>query len=155
MKEIPQSVTESVRRRNPHLYPTYQPNGSGIVPTEVPLMVSGVQKRVRQSEKPLMNKLETDWFNILSVQFPNYPRPRAQAKTYRLANGVRYTPDFTASSWPCSGGPARETAWEVKGQQAWDDAMVKVKVAASTWPEVQWILVWKQDSEWQQQVILP
>ena len=44
--------------------------------------------RIRQDSKPLMNGLESEWFAILSEQFPNYPRPRAQAKRYKLANGA-------------------------------------------------------------------
>lgn len=112
-------------------------------------------KRIRQNEKPLMNKLESDWFNILNAQFPNFPRPRAQAKTYRLANGTKFTPDVTASIWPDAGGPAKETAWEVKGKHSWDDSIVKLKVAASVWPEVNWWLCWKVKGVWQTQKILP
>lgn len=112
-------------------------------------------KRVRQSAKPLMNKLEAEWFDVIKGQYPNYPPVRAQAKRYRLANGVTFTPDFTASRWPKDLAPSCETAWEVKGIHAWDDALVKLKLAAHEWPEVQWILVWKQNGEWRQQVVLP
>lgn len=114
--------------------------------------------RVRQSDKPLMNKIESEYFSILNVQHLTFQRPRPQAKRYQLANGVTYTPDITASSWPDDEGveAAVETAWEVKGVHSWDDAMVKIKVAAHEWPEIRWFLVWKDPAgRWQKQRILP
>ena len=111
--------------------------------------------RVKQSPKPLLNKLEQEWFDILSGRFPNYPRPRAQAVRFKLCNGVTFTPDIFAVSWPQSNGPASPTAFEVKGKHAWDDAIVKIKMAAHEWPEIVWILAWKDNGEWKQQKILP
>src|SRR6185369_15972416 len=67
-------------------------------------------KRVRQSSKPLMNKLETEFYERICNLFPNV---RCQAKRYRLGNGVWYKPDFTIS-----GCGFTETAWEVKGPYA-------------------------------------
>ena len=133
---------DAVRRRNPHLF--------GQVEVQAPTP----RTRLRQSSKPLMNKLEQEWFDIVKRQHPNLPSPRPQAKTYRIGNGVRFTPDVTASIWPSDEG-ARETAWEVKGRRAWDDAIVKLKIAATTLPEVRWILVWKENGEWKEQIILP
>lgn len=111
-------------------------------------------RRIKQRTKPLMNKLEAEWFGIINSQFPNYPRPRAQAKRYMIANGVGYTPDFTASDWPCQTG-STETAWEVKGPHAFDGALDKLKMAAAAWPEVRWILVWKENGKWCEQEVLP
>lgn len=112
-------------------------------------------KRIRQSQKPKMNKLEAEWFAILSSQFPNYDRPRAQSKRYELGNGIWYKPDFTATSWPQPEGPSIETAWEVKGPHAFRGGFENLKVAARLWTEVRWILVWKEAGEWRQQVVLP
>ena len=116
--------------------------------------------RLRQDHGPKMNKLESEWFAVIKGQYPNYPPVRSHAKTYVLANGVRYTPDFSASCWPdvdgeVTLGPARETCWEVKGPHSWDDALVKIKVAAHEWPEVHWIFVWKINGRWCQQHVLP
>lgn len=111
-------------------------------------------KRIRQSSKPLLNKLETEWFAVLNAQFPNFPRPRAQAKRYRLGNGIWYKPDFSASSWP-GDGPAKETCWEVKGPHAFRGGLENLKVAAGLYPEIRWILVWKEKGRWQQQNVLP
>lgn len=110
--------------------------------------------RVRQSHQPKLNKLETEWFNLIKDRYPNCPPVRPQAKTYVLANGVRYTPDLSCSMWPWEGESAKETCWEVKGPHAWEDALVKIKVAAHEWPEIRWVLVWKNNGRWFQQVVI-
>jgi hypothetical protein len=111
-------------------------------------------KRVRQSHKQ-PNKLEAEWGKIIlsqyQSQYPRHPRPRYNAKAYLIANGLRFTPDWTASYWD----GRVETAWEVKGPRAWDGALDKLKMAATAWPEVRWILVWKEMGQWQSQEILP
>jgi hypothetical protein len=104
-------------------------------------------KRIRQSEKPLMNKLETEWY-----QRPNEDMRwmRCQAITFKLANGVRFTPDFV---WLCSSDRLR--AYEIKGKHAWDDSLVKLKFAATAYPQIEWYLCWKQNGQWQEQRVLP
>ncbi len=116
-------------------------------------------KRIRQDAKPLMNQLEGDWFEVLSAQYPNYPRPRAQAKRYKLANGAWYKPDVTSSLWPVAGEMARESAWECKGPSCMknvDRGLLTIKFAAAQWPEVAFYLVWRNKrGPWQQQRVLP
>lgn len=117
------------------------------------------KKRIRQSSKPLMNKLEQDWFNYLSRTLPADIRLRAQAKKYRLANGSWYKPDMTATTLDL--GPAlwRETAWECKGPKQMKGisrGMLTLKFAASAWPEVRFALVYKDESgNWKQENVLP
>lgn len=138
--------------------PKYQDQIRKVLSTpfeSVPMQELKPAKRIRQNSKSIMNKLEQEFYDRIRDLFPNYPAVRPQAKTYKLANGVRYTPDFTASMWPRCDGSSVETAWEVKGPQAWDDAIVKIKVAATSWPEVRWVLVWKEDGQWKEQLILP
>lgn len=113
------------------------------------------ERRIRQSQKPIMNKLEAEFYETIKNRYPNFPPVRIQAKTFLIANGCRYTPDFTVSLWPQENGPAKETAFEVKGKHSWDDAMVKLKVFASVWTEVTLVLVWKEFDGWKQQTILP
>lgn len=117
--------------------------------------VKGKVMRVRQDPKPLMNKLEAEFFGILALQQP-YEYIRVQAKRYRLGNGIWYKPDFTCSNWP-DGDERVETAWEVKGPRAFRGGFENLKVAASLYPEVRWLLVWKDKTtgEWQGQHILP
>lgn len=151
MSSIPTAPSRSTVLRNPHLY------GRLPVITDQNIQQPKTSKpiRVRQSTKPLMNKIESEYFAILNVQNLTFPRPRAQAKRYRLANGVTFTPDITASSWPEDQEPPCETAWEIKGVHSWDDAMVKIKMAAHEWPECRWFLCWKDTAgAWQKQRIL-
>lgn len=110
------------------------------------------KKRVRQDPKPLMNKLEAEWFQVLKT--PGFVKGRienlrAQSKRYRLGNGIWYKPDFTGTV------DLRETAWEVKGPHAFRGGFENLKVAASLYPEMIWVLVWKDGGQWQTQEILP
>ena len=107
-------------------------------------------KRLRQSTKPLLNKLEQEWFDILKASHW-MDNLRAQARRYRLGNGIWYKPDMTGNDTR----NGRETAYEVKGAHAFRGGFENLKVAAGLWPEVKWILVWKQNGEWQQQEVLP
>ena len=130
---------------------------SGAVPLKMETANAAPGIRIRQDSKPLMNKLEAEWFAILSAQFPNYPRPRAQAKRYKLANGAWYRPDVTASSWPDEGGWARETAWECKGPSCMKNVargLLAIKFAAAQWPEIAFWLVWKEKNQWKSQKVL-
>jgi len=111
--------------------------------------------RIRQSHKPLMNGLENEWFARIKDRYPNYPPVRPQAKTFRLCNGVRFTPDFSCSIWPVEGSAARETCWEVKGPHAWEDSLIKLKMAAHEYPEICWHLAWKKEGKWCEQILLP
>ena len=115
-----------------------------------------INKRVRQSSKPLMNKLETEFYERIRNLYPNFPPVRCQAKRFRLGNGIWYKPDFTASLWPAPTGPAVETAWEVKGPHAFRGGLENLKVAAGLYHEVCWLLVWKDSTgQWNEQRILP
>jgi hypothetical protein len=112
------------------------------------------KKRLRQGEKPLMNKLEAMWYLEIRHKFPSCPPIRVQAKRYQLGNGVTFTPDFSCSSWPELN--PKETAWEVKGAHSWDDSLVKIKLAAELWPEVRWFFVWRDaNGIWATQEVVP
>jgi hypothetical protein len=144
MASLPTNISESTRKRNPELYGLQMP--TDIKPQEPSA------KRLRQDSKPLMNKLETEYLGYLKTLHP-LARIRSQAKTYRLANGLRYTPDFTALIF--DGEQIIETAWETKGKWVDGDSFPKLKMAAAVWPEIKFILAWKQDGKWQEQIILP
>ncbi len=166
MIHLPTNPSAAVRKRNPHLFgdAATQPESgqTGRDPKsccetrffETPR----IAKRIRQSSKPIMNVLEQSWFDVLNAQFPNYPRPRAQAKRYRTSHSSWYKPDITASQWPQENGPPIETAWECKGPKQMkniDRGILSLKVAASQWPEVRFILVWRENNLWRQQIVLP
>jgi len=107
-------------------------------------------KRIRQGEKP-PTKLEADWRAHMEAKYPHI-KFRAQAIRFRLANGAWYKPDLMA--WLDS----RIVCWETKGpKQAKNVArgILTIKVAATTWPEVLFILAWRESGAWYQQEVLP
>ena len=121
-----------------------------VAPTEKP-----TPKRIRQSTKPLLNKLEQEWLDHLRASGGGVVR--TQAITFRLANGLRYTPDMLSFGWPSNyeDGIAA-TAWEVKGGWFTDDANAKLKMFATTYPEIRVVLCWKDTfGMWQTQRVLP
>lgn len=73
---------------------------------------------------------------------------RPHALTFKLANGVKYTPDvciFYESG--------HIQAYEVKGPWMTDDSVVKLKVAAHEYPWVRFLLAWKVSGQWQVQPV--
>lgn len=116
-------------------------------------------RRIRQSTKPLLNELEKAWLAEIEHRYPNYPPIRSQAKRYEFARGAWYKPDFTCSLWPVPGRAAGETAWECKGPRAMRNqqarGFVVLKAAARQWPEVRFVLVWREAGVWREQEVLP
>lgn len=109
-------------------------------------------KRIRQSSKPLLNKLEAEWYEVLKLRF----RITAmQAIRFRLGNGIWYKPDFMA--WPVGleSQDSRMRAFEVKGPHAFRGGMENLKVAANQYRQIVWVLVWKEQGQWKEQIVLP
>lgn len=105
-------------------------------------------RRIRQSQKPLLNKLEQEYYHhggLVNLTSP----VSIQAIRFRLANGLNYKPDFFL--W----FPNRPAGIEVKGPHAFRGGFENLKMAAHQYPWIQWILVWKQDGVWQRQEVLP
>lgn len=103
------------------------------------------KKRIRQSEKPILNRLESEWYEHIK-HYGAYP----QAVKLKIARSAFYKPDFFSF--------AIATAWEVKGLKGKniDRGKLALKVAATAWPEIKFILVWKDEQGvWQEQVVLP
>lgn len=143
MKSIPQDVSHSVRKRNPHLY-------GCVTPQERQMLVGGAveAKRIKQRGRE-PTKLEMEWERLLRATERRFIR--AQSLTFKIANGLRYTPDFTC----LIDGETRPVAYEVKGKWIDGDSVPKLKMAAHEWPDWIFILVWKEDGQWKQQVVLP
>ena len=125
------------------------------------VILESPKKRIKQSSKPTMNNLEQEFYDRHSSKCLKFPM-LSQRLTFVLANGVKYTPDFFCFDFQAhvmesgllhyaTGGP---TAWEVKGRKAWDDAVVKLKVAASVYPQIAWWLVWKDKTGWRWQRVM-
>ena len=94
-----------------------------------------------------MNKTEAAWLDEL-IRI-GYTRIRFSAITFKLGHDCRYTPDFI-----CFTRSGQMIAWEVKGFRR-DDAMVKLRVAATVFPEVEFILVELKKSIWVRTYISP
>jgi hypothetical protein len=108
------------------------------------------KKRIRQDSKPLMNKLEQEYYDIVLACSTS---PVAiQSIRFKLANGVWYKPDFFVPD-----GTAYETplAIEVKGPHAFRGGFENLKLAAHQYPWIKWVLVWKDNGVWQEQTVLP
>lgn len=104
-------------------------------------------KRLRQSSKPLLNKLEQA-FKTEYLDLWGYRKALPQAIKFRLGNGIAYKPDFVDLTVL----PVK--AWEVKGPHAFRGGFENLKVAAGLYPDVQWFLAWKEDNLWRQQEVL-
>lgn len=111
-----------------------RPSGPASAPAAATLAAEG-RMMLRQSGDTL-NKTEAAFLDHLRANHPDAAFIEPHALTLRLANGCRYTPDFILAD--ASG----LTAYETKGHMR-DDAAVKLKVAASRFPFITFILVWR------------
>lgn len=129
--------------RNRKKRPGERTHPAPVAPTVTP------GKRIRQSAKPLMNKLESQWYSNLLSYHPGNATLRSQAMRFKLGNGIWYKPDFTVTV------DGKLIAYEVKGPKAWRGGFENLKVVAHAWPEHTFILVWKENGDWKQQHVLP
>ncbi len=116
-------------------------DGSWSRPKAVPVLDQQPAKKVRKPRrmpKPLlMNKLEQRFARYMVELYPG-TMLHAQAVTLRLAAGTTYTPDFLM-----------ETAfYEVKGPHMWDDAWVKLKLAAKIYPQFTFYFCEEIEGKW-------
>lgn len=149
MSTLPTNPSKSFMRANPHIY--------GIPDTlkgaMTPIFEPPPKKRIRQSSKPLLNKLETEYLNHLQSRWTNEFYP--QAMTFRLASGLKYTADFFAFDFPWTGEASGPTAFEVKGPWFPEHNRVKIKAFAAAYPEIRVLLVWREKGQWQTQRVNP
>ena len=98
---------------------------------------------IRQQHGPALNKLEDDFHRHLTSTFkPLGDTILVQPVALLLGNGVRYTPDFLrVANFVAGSRSVTLDAYEVKGPRFWDDARVKIKVAASLYPWIRFVLV--------------
>lgn len=86
-----------------------------------------------------MNRLEAEWYQrqLLLMSAGEVDRITFESMKFRLADGTWYTPDFIVIM-----ADGSIEAHEVKGFRR-DDALVKFKVAAESYPWIRWIMVEK------------
>ena len=153
-------ASASFLARNPQLSTTATPVKSETTTTLAahdPHDVTGghVSKpRIRQRQGDKLNKTEAEFLEYLQLRY-GCPRDAfgVQNVTLEIANGCRYTPDFSAF-----GILTEPTFWETKGFRR-DDAGVKIKVAARSVPACRFYLVTKRAKKlgggWDVQEVLP
>lgn len=112
-------------------------------------------KRIRQKEGDGMNKLEREFEGILNNRYitskTSYVHTiYAQCIRLKIANGCTLTPDFAVFF-----ADHAPHFYEVKGPFAWEDSLIKLKVAAYAYPKCTFILAWKKDGVWKEQTVLP
>lgn len=164
IKSLP--VSDAVRRMNPELF-----GGPPVVAPKVkPLKYANevaeelvVKKRLRQDSGPVMNKLETRFYETRLV--PDYVDRceivLIQAVRLELARGIWYKPDFflpaTQGDSSCLDEGRRAIAYEVKGPKVFRGGFENLKVAARVHPWVKFYLVWenKETGNWDRQEVLP
>lgn len=138
-------ASDTVRGLNPQLFgrtiaPAHPDLHPAIVIPPVPVLQESavIQK---------LNKTERAWMELRMFTKPKLFR--VQHLTIRLADHCRYTPDFFEIS-----RHGEMIAWEVKG--FWrDDARVKIKVAASQEPWLQFWAVFRRKGYWHTEHIKP
>jgi hypothetical protein len=113
-------------------------------------------KRIRQSSKPLMNGLETQFFSYLQNRYPD-SIIQPQATRQKLANGSWYKVDFIVFQprESLQGKAYQIMAFEVKGPHAFRGGYEYLKIAASLNPHIKYYLVWKGENGWIQQPVMP
>lgn len=114
-------------------------------------------KVIRQKTKPRLNKLETAFGEHLQQAMGGRKQIMAQAITLELANGCKYTPDFVMRGEAAGRPETVLLAYEVKGGHVWDDAKVKVKVAARQYPWIAFFIVSRKSRNhgWDYQQVMP
>lgn len=147
-KSLAESVGKSCQKLNPHIFGTLDPDTKQIL-NQTPIKAP---KRIQQRSDDGMNKLERDALAWLKESQPAWEH-RVKPMRLELANGCRYTPDIV--SFPAISGGWKMKGVEVKGKMAWDDAIVKLKVAARCFPCMDWWLVWRDKGGWHMQHVLP
>ena len=136
---LPQKVSDTFRRLNPHMY------GGAPIPSN---STAPSKPMIRQQQGDGMNKTERAFLAWLKEEIPNVRIHREISLP--LANGCRYKVDFVTASPSIEGVGYFLQGWEVKGFMR-DDAAVKLKVAASAYPWISFNLVSRksQKSAWE------
>lgn len=109
----------------------------GFLPREVIAAAAGAEKQGRK-----MNRTEAEYQAMLRAQYPE-AEIKYEAYTLKLANGVRYTPDFAV----CHRDRTVDFH-EVKGRFIFSRALVKPRVAATTFPHHRFFLAQKIAGSW-------
>lgn len=152
---LPLHPTESFIRRNPHLYgsKTASPRVSKIFDTSTRRLTDSTERKPSE-----MNSTEKRFLDHLTIEKMEgiWTEVHFQPITFHLARDCKYTPDFMTKD-----NEGRFTFWDTKGTKKngkafyRDDAIVKMKVAARTFPFFRFVMAWNAGGVWVQRIIEP
>ena len=110
---------------------------------------------------PMAGRLADKPFNVVETGVPELQKALAEGRiteyefeqvTLKIANGCRYTPDWVAYAHISTAPTSRLRAlefYEIKARKMiWDDAIVKLKVAATKYPYFKFYLCAWGKSGW-------
>lgn len=122
--------------------------------------LKGVSGVIRQSSRqPNKTELRFEqeylkpWLATEEIEVYEY-----EAITLKIANGCRYTPDWFAEHCSNSGNRGSKLLrfYEIKARDMiWDDAIVKIKVAARVFPQFEFYLCAYSKTGWTIEKVLP
>lgn len=140
------SVSDATRKLNPGVFPDSSAMNPGGY--SEPIGLSEGKKRLRQDSRPVMNKLETAYYNdVLRFNY-SVDQIKVQAVRLELARGIWYKADFFL--------PHLKHFFEVKGPRAFRGGFENLKVAARVHNWAGFSLVWlDENGGWNEQQILP
>lgn len=149
MSTIPQGY---VLYKGEWCHPSRVPKGNGInemvarAKAELPMIQEPKpRKRIRQSSKPELNKLEKE-FQCYVEEHTDLCLI-SQSFRFKLGNGIWYKPDFVCFE--------PMVCYEIKGPHSFRGGFENLKVAASKYPQFTWKLMWKEGNQWEEQIVLP
>lgn len=142
------SVGDAVKKLNPHLFRGLDSETKALLKA-APIVK---HKRIHQNSKPLLNKLEQEFFDTHLDKTVNTLVIK-QGIRFRLANGLWYKPDFVCIALGDPLVPIR--GYEVKGPHAFRGGFENLKMAAALYFVIKWHLVWKENGQWHSQTVLP
>jgi hypothetical protein len=128
-----------------------------VQPATKPKMkgVSGVIRQSSRQPNKTELRFEQDylrgWLHARDIFTYEY-----EAVTLKIANGCRYTPDWYVVEWLGGDGTSKAQFYEVKARDMiWDDAIVKIKVAAQKFPQFEFYLCAYSKTGWTIEKVLP
>jgi len=111
----------------------------GISGLPIPEPAKALPSIIRQKTGPSLNKTEKSFLVRLNAVY-GPERVLSQSITLQIANGCTFRPDFIVVQGMDGSDLWSMMAFEVKGPYVWDDAKVKLKVAARMYPWIKFYL---------------
>ena len=143
MRVTTEQYEAMLAKRKAHLNDS---NGnSATSPSITRTKAKAIQRAI--TDEDALNKTERAWLQVLRAK--KYPIIGIQDHTLKLADRCRYSPDFRTVD-----NQGETIMWEVKGFLR-DDALVKIKTAARTFPEYRFIMVMKDKTGWTEREFKP